>query len=158
MPGRGPAPKAKLSRANDENRRAAEFRTLVPDDVVRGPELPDGVIQWPPQTVALYEALRRDPGGQTLTDADWLHVVDTMLLHADLWSGNPRVAGEIRLRLGQLGITPEARMRLRLLIDTGDREPEGNLARLQRIQREKEQTARKRRILKTVSQTATGKA
>jgi hypothetical protein len=68
----------------------------------------------------MYEALRRDPIAQALTDADWHHVLDTMSLHRLLWSDEPsnqiKVAAEVRLRLGQLGITPESRLRLRMLI------------------------------------------
>jgi hypothetical protein len=119
MPGKGLAPKLTPLRDRDGVRRQAEFTHLVLDDVVRGPDLPTS-ITWPEQTVALYESLRRDPIAQALTDADWHHVIDTMSLHRLLWSDEPsnaiKVAAEVRLRLGQLGITPESRLRLRMLI------------------------------------------
>jgi hypothetical protein len=119
MPGHGVVPKLHPIRDRDGTRRQAEFTRLSPDDEIRGPELPAS-IEWPEQTVAMYESLRRDPIAQALTDADWHHVIDTMSLHRLLWSGEPsnqiKVAAEVRLRLGQLGITPEARLRLRMMI------------------------------------------
>ena len=119
MSSRGALPKLHPIRDRDGVKRRAEFTQLMPDDEVRGPELPNS-IAWPDETVALYETLRRDPVAQALTDTDWRHVIDTMNLHRLLWSGEPsnaiKVAAEVRLRLAQLGITPEARLRLRLLI------------------------------------------
>lgn len=121
MTARGALPKLHPIRDRDGVKRRAEFTSLVPDDQVRGPNLPTS-ITWPDETVALYESLRRDPVAQALTDTDWRHVIDTMSLHRLLWSGEPsnaiKVAAEVRLRLAQLGITPEARLRLRMLIST----------------------------------------
>jgi hypothetical protein len=119
MAARGVLPKLHPVRAADGAKRRAEFTHLIADDVVRGPDLPPG-IDWPEQTRALYEALRRDAVAQALTDADWMHVIDTMSLHRLLWVNEPsnaiKVAAEVRLRLAQLGITPESRLRLRMLI------------------------------------------
>jgi hypothetical protein len=116
---RGTLPKQVRVRDADGVRRQAEFTHLTDDGQVRGPELPAD-IAWPSQTCALYEALRRDPVAQVLTPADWCHVHDTMVLHRELWLDQPsnalKVAGEVRLRLAQLGVTPEARLRLRMLI------------------------------------------
>lgn len=116
---KGPLPKLHPIRDIDGVKRRAEFTRLVADDQVRGPDLPTD-IAWPEPTVALYESLRRDPVAQALTDTDWHHVIDTMNLHRLMWANEPsnsiKVAAEVRLRLAQLGITPEARLRLRLLI------------------------------------------
>lgn len=115
----GNLPKLNRVRDVDGTRRQAEFTKLSDDGQVRGPELPEG-IEWPEQTRAIYEALRRDPVAQVLTPADWCHVHDTMILHRELWLDQPsnalKVAGEVRLRLAQLGVTPESRLRLRMLI------------------------------------------
>jgi len=119
MAGKGTVPKLHPIRDRDGTKRQAQFTHLVSDDAVRGPNLPTS-ITWPEQTIALYESLRRDPIAQALTDADWHHVIDTMSLHRLLWSDEPsnaiKVAAEVRLRLGQLGVTPESRLRLRMLI------------------------------------------
>ena len=118
---RGTPPKLNRVRDADGARRQAEFTRLTPDDVVRGPELPER-IEWPDETRTLYESLRCDPVAQMFTPADWSHIVDTMALHRLMWTDEPsnavKVAGEVRLRLAQLGVTPESRMRLRMLIDT----------------------------------------
>lgn len=123
MAGRGPAPKAKRARPTDDKRRQAEFTVLYPDGVVYGPELPD-VIEWPQQTVEFWEALRTDPAASTWTDVEFKILLDCALLHADLWSGNAKVAGEIRLRLAQFGLTPGDRLRVRQVVAaTGTRPP-----------------------------------
>lgn len=120
---RGTPPKLTRVRDVDGTRRQAEFTRLAADGQRRGPDLPEG-IAWPEQTVALYEALRRDPVSQALTDADWQHVIDTCSLHRHMWDGDAslavRVSAEVRLRLAQLGVTPEARLRLRMLIAEPD--------------------------------------
>lgn len=119
MAGRGPAPKASLVRPTDDKRRAAEMTVLSPDGIARGPALPAG--EWPDATIALYETLRRSPMAQKWLEVDWLSLHDTMLLHAAYVGGELRHAAELRLRLGQYGVTPEARLRLRLMVD--DTEP-----------------------------------
>jgi hypothetical protein len=149
MAARGTLPKLHPVRDADGAKRRAEFTHLTPDDQVRGPNLP-GSIDWPEQTVALYEALRRDPVAQVLTDADWHHVIDTMSLHRLLWTDEPsnaiKVAAEVRLRLSQLGITPESRLRLRMLIAA----PESHSEQLRPQGMTPE---RKARLLKAVEQT-----
>lgn len=112
MAGRGPAPKRERSRPNDTSRRAAEFTQVIADGLVRGPDLPDG--SWHPRTVAWFETWRRSPMAATFIDADWDFLIDTALLHTEMWSGSPGLAGEIRLRVGKLAGTPEDRLRLRM--------------------------------------------
>jgi hypothetical protein len=88
---------------------------LVDDGALRGCELPEGV-DWPQQTLEMWEQLRRSPMAATWLPADWSHLIDTALLHARLWQGDTRIASEVRLRLAQFGVTPEARLRLRQLV------------------------------------------
>jgi hypothetical protein len=116
MPGRGFAPK--LKHANDSTtRKVIESMTRLPDDgVIRGQELLDD-REWPQATLDLWDQLRRSPMAAQWLPADWSHLQDTALLHAKFWEGDSRLAPEIRLRLSQFGVTPEARLRLRLLID-----------------------------------------
>ena len=119
---RGAVPKVNRVRDVDGRRRQQEFRTIVADGEVHGPDLPAG--DWPEATRTLYETLRRDAIGTTLQPVEWLHVIDTMRLHALLWLDEPsnaiKVAAEVRLRLQSLGVTPEARMKLRLMVEPDD--------------------------------------
>jgi hypothetical protein len=155
MPGRGAVPKPTRVRDADNHRRIAEFTVLSADGEIRGPDLPES-IEWPNQTRALYEALRIDPVSQVLTPADWQHVIDTMALHRLMWVGEPsnaiKVAAEVRLRLNQLGVTPESRLRLRLMVaPSADEAPTSTLEELRRRQREQEQ--RRRRLTRMVDET-----
>lgn len=113
MAGRGRAPRAEDTKHGERVLRT--FSTIHADEVVRGPDLPAG--DWPDATVALYEALRRSPMAQQWLTVDWLNLQDVMRLHAAYTQGELRHAPELRLRLGQYGVTPEARMRLRLMVD-----------------------------------------
>jgi len=115
MAGRGPAPKAERSRPNDTARRKAEFTKVADDGQVRGPDLPD--FAWHDRTVAWYETWRRSPMAATFIDADWDFLIDTAMLHTEMWNGSPGLAAEIRLRVGKLAGTPEDRMRLRLEVE-----------------------------------------
>jgi len=115
MAGRGPAPKAERSRPNDTARRKAEFTKVADDGQVRGPDLPD--FAWHERTVAWYETWRRSPMAATFIDADWDFLIDTAMLHTEMWNGSPGLAAEIRLRVGKLAGTPEDRMRLRLEVE-----------------------------------------
>jgi len=115
MAGRGPAPKAERSRPNDTARRKAEFTKVTDDGQVRGPDLPD--FAWHERTVAWYETWRRSPMAATFIDADWDFLIDTAMLHTEMWNGSPGLAAEIRLRVGKLAGTPEDRMRLRLEVE-----------------------------------------
>lgn len=119
MPGRGPAPKPERSRPNDTARRAAEFVPVTADGVLRGPDLPD-TIPWTVQTAKWWMTWRRSPQAQTFTESDWDFLLDTAMLHQEFWSGSLSVAGELRLRVGKFGATPEDRMRLRLQVTAED--------------------------------------
>ena len=116
MAGRGPAPKAERSRSNDTARRKAEFTKVADDGQVRGPDLPD--FAWHERTVAWYETWRRSPMAATFIDADWDFLIDTAMLHTEMWNGSAGLAAEIRLRVGKLAGTPEDRLRLRIQVDT----------------------------------------
>lgn len=115
MAGRGPAPKDPSTR---RRRNAAPAPTTVVSDdgEVRGPDLPDG-YDWPVQTRRWWETWRTSPQAQALTATDWDFLMDTALLHAELWGGNGSVASELRLRVAKFGATPEDRLRLRMQID-----------------------------------------
>ena len=114
--GRGPAPKSERSRPNDTARRQAEFTKVSEDGVVRGPHLPD--FDWHARTVEWYATWQRSPMAQTFIAADWDFLIDTAMLHTEMWNGNPGLAAEIRLRVGKLAGTPEDRLRLRMQVET----------------------------------------
>lgn len=117
MPGRGRPPSDKpMSRERDTARRQAEFTKVAEDGELRGPDLPEGV--WHERTIAWYDTWRRSPMAQTFIGADWDFLIDTALLHTEMWNGSPGLAAEIRLRVGKLAGTPEDRLRLRLEVET----------------------------------------
>jgi hypothetical protein len=116
MAGRGPAPKPQLTRDNDQARREAATTKVTNDGVLRGMPLPNET-PWHPRTVAWWATWRRSPLAQTFTEADWDFLLDTALLHSEMWNGETKLAAEIRLRVSAFGSTPEARLRLKLKID-----------------------------------------
>jgi len=116
MAGRGAPPKATLTRPNDQARREAQVTKVAADGAVRGPDLPEG--DWHPRTVAWWQTWRTSPMSQTFTDTDWDTLLDTALLHTQMWNGNMSVAAELRLRTAKWGATVEDRMRLKLQVDT----------------------------------------
>lgn len=128
MAGHGPAPKdpAKRRRRNADPKPTT---TIADDEVVRGPELPEGVLpdeeSWHPRTVMWWETWRRSPQAQTFGETDWDFLLDTALMHHVMWTkGRWEFASELRLRAAKFGATPEDRLRLRIEIETpGERKP-----------------------------------
>lgn len=126
MAGRGPAPKADGERRR-RNKPAAPMTVVAGDGQVRGPELPGG-YDWPAPTRGWWETWRSCAQASTFTETDWGFLMDTALLHAELWAGNAAVASELRLRVAKFGATPEDRLRLRLSIEspeTAESKPRG---------------------------------
>jgi hypothetical protein len=73
---------------------------------VKQPALPKTMPlgrKWPAQTRAWWRMWRESPLSETFTATDWSELLDTALLHAVLWSGNTKVAGEVRLRVAKFG-------------------------------------------------------
>jgi hypothetical protein len=133
MAGRGPAPKDPAKR---RRRNAAEpLTTVTPDDELRGPELPAGVlgadedtglaVEWHPMTQRWWDSWRTSPMAQTFIETDWLFLIDTALMHHTMWSkGRWEYASEIRLRAAKFGATPEDRARLKLKVDDPTNAPQ----------------------------------
>lgn len=130
MAGPGPPPKAERSRPSDTARRQSEMRHVQVDGQRRGPDLPDDVLpdgqSWHPCTVNWWDTWRESAQAKTFTETDWTFLLDTALMHHTMWTkGRWEFAGEIRLRVGKFGATPEDRMRLKLSVDVPDSaEPE----------------------------------
>lgn len=121
MAGRGPAPKPDRARQRDQ----VELATVIDDGTVHGPDLPAGVLpdgqDWHPQTIALWNSLRRSPLLADEPELGWQFLVDTALMHHTMWAkGRWEFASEVRLRLAKYGATPEDRMRLRVKVTTPD--------------------------------------
>ncbi|MFD8595361.1 hypothetical protein ACFV1L_10205 [Kitasatospora sp. NPDC059646] len=125
MAGRGPAPKDPSKRRR-RNTDAVPLLKLEPDDELRGPELPAGVlgeddgepVDWHPMTKAWWTSWRTSAQAQTFTDTDWLFLIDTALMHHTMWAkGRWEFASEVRLRAAKFGATPEDRARLKIQVD-----------------------------------------
>lgn len=118
MGGRGPTPKDPSQRARGN--RAAPSTRLSFSKHDPG-DLPAG-MEWHPQTVRLWDAWRRSPMAELMSEVDWAHMLDTMLMHNAMWSkGRWEFAAEVRLRLAAFGATPADRMRLRIVWADADK-------------------------------------
>ena len=115
MAGRGRPPQMKQGRERDERRRAAELTKIPLTNELQGPDLPEGA--WHARTIEWWETWRRSPMATTFIESDWSFLVDTAMLHSEMWNGETKHAAEIRLRVGKLAGTPEDRLRLRMEVD-----------------------------------------
>lgn len=131
MAGRGPAPKDPRRRA----RRNADSAATTVIKFERGPqpdlpqfdvqieengELTSRSFRWPEQTRTWWKMWADSPLSVHFMASDWEFLLDTALLHAQLWSGDHRVSGELRLRVAKFGATPEDRARLRIQFAEAD--------------------------------------
>lgn len=128
MAGHGPPPAATKRRRNAE---PVPVQTVIADGSVHGFDLPEGVLpdgqEWHPQTVALWEALRRSPLLADEPELGWQFLIDTALMHHTMWAkGRWEFASEVRLRLAKYGATPEDRMRLRVKVTTPEQAEKGS--------------------------------
>lgn len=117
MAGRGLPPK-------DPKRRARTNSDPIPMRVLTAapteqPPLPEGV-DWPERTREWWQMWADSPLSADFTGNDWSELLDTALLHARFWSGDLKVAGELRLRVAKFGATPEDRARLRITFAQAD--------------------------------------
>jgi hypothetical protein len=120
MAGRGPAPKPGDRRARRNvdpiGSTVLKFRQVEP------PEVPE---DWHPRTIAWWDMWRNSPQADTFVESDWLFLLDTALMHHQLWeNGDTKLAAEIRLRVAKFGATPEDRARLRMVFADADEKDE----------------------------------
>ncbi|GAA3510025.1 hypothetical protein GCM10022234_00260 [Aeromicrobium panaciterrae] len=121
MAGNGPPPKDKRSRDRDMKL----LTDLVYKGEVFGDPLPTGVlgtekvdgeereVDWHPQTLLWWEALRGWPLMEGEPAISWSFMVDTAFMHHKMWTnGRWDFAAEIRLREAKYGIMPDDRKRL----------------------------------------------
>ena len=129
MAGRGPAPKDPSTRAR---RNKSDFRVITAEPVDQ-PVLPDfdvqveidgalvsQTFQWPERTREWWRMWADSPLSAEFTSTDWSELLDTALIHAKFWSGDVRVASELRLRVAKFGATPEDRARLKIQFAAAD--------------------------------------
>lgn len=69
-------------------------------------------FKWPAQTRAWWKMWADSELSKKFTSTDWSELLDTARLHAAYWSGDLKVAAELRLRTAKFGATPEDRARL----------------------------------------------
>lgn len=136
MAGRGPAPKEQRSRARDTPVR----ETVKSDGRLGGFPLPNDVLpfdeetgereEWHRQTQRWWENWRRSPQGvRMMTAPDWDYLLDTAILHHQMWQTggrNSERAAEIRIRVASFGATPADRLRMRMEIEVPEEFPVGS--------------------------------
>ncbi|WP_136057253.1 hypothetical protein [Microbacterium sp. K24] len=147
MPGKGPAPSERRSRARDTVTRDI----IKSDGKLGGFDLPNDVLplvekkdedpdywegeaqreEWHPATVRWWQNWRESPQAvKMLTAPDWDYLLDTALLHHQMWmSGgkNSERAAEIRIRVNSFGATVADRLRLRLEVEVPEEYSVGNV-------------------------------
>ena len=115
MAGQGPPPKDPKRRARTNSDRVAT--RVLPASLAAQPRLPTampGGDPWPSMTRAWWRMWGKSPLAKTFTATDWSELRDAAVLHGQYWSGNVKIAAELRLRMAQFGATPESRARLRI--------------------------------------------
>ena len=121
MAGRGPSPKPAEKRAR-RNKDPVALR-IVESDPVSQPPLPElmpGGDPWPSRTVEWWEMWGEDPLADDFRPTDWSELMDCAAIHGAYWSGELKLAGELRLRTAKFGATQEDRARLRIQYAAAD--------------------------------------
>lgn len=118
MAGKGAVPKdpSRLAGHGARKKRMAGM-TVIESEPVSQPPLParrPGGKGWPKQTRAWWQMWADDPLSAEFRATDWAELLDTAAVHAEVWSGNLKMANELRLRTQMFGTTAEARARLRI--------------------------------------------
>lgn len=68
------------------------------------PNLPD-TVDWPEETEKWFESWRSSPVTDTWTPQQWGYLVDTALVHAEVWgSANMAMIGELHRREAYMGV------------------------------------------------------
>ena len=116
MAGRGPRPKDPQKRARSN--ATGPHMVLRFEQAVQ-PDLPDE-IPWPDHTRRWWEMWAKSPQADHFGSTDWDFLLDTALIHADVWAGNLDRMPELRLRVAKFGATPEDRARLRMQFAEAD--------------------------------------
>lgn len=121
MAGRGPAPKdpAKRARVNKDP-VAGRVITVSPGAQPELPKMMPNGEPWPARTRDWWSMWAESPLSDDFTANDWSELLDASVLHGAYWSGDTKVAAELRLRVAKFGATPEDRARLRIQFAQAD--------------------------------------
>ncbi len=118
MAGRGPAPKPSSRRARGG--KDDQPTTILRFEEAEQPKLPEG-FPWPDSTLEWWKMWADSPQAEHFGSTDWSFLLDTALLHANLWgNGDTSVLPELRIRVAKFGATPEDRARLRMQFAEAD--------------------------------------
>lgn len=120
MAGRGPAPKSADARArrNKDPLPQVEVAFVKSKQPQLPRRMPDGRA-WPARTRAWWRRWGKDPRAKRFDAAAWDDLLDTAVIHGQLWSGDWKAASELRLRTAKYGVTPEDRARMRVTLSDG---------------------------------------
>lgn len=93
-------------------------------------ELPDG--EWAENTMAAWDAWRRDPVSAQWSPSDVAYALDTIRLHNEM---KPSSASEVRLRMDALGLTPKGKrdLRWRIAEKAKDERPMAQVRKLRAV-------------------------
>lgn len=124
MAGRGAIPKeaSKLAGHGAAKKRLAGM-TVIESQPVKQPALPKSMPNgepWPAITRAWWRQWGKDPLAADFRWSDWAELRDCAVIHGLFWSGDVRLAGELRLRTAKFGATAEDRARLRIQYAAAD--------------------------------------
>lgn len=82
-------PRGRPPKPADERQRTNSYAThiLTWDGVTRGPDLPTNIpgVKWCTVTIAWWEMWRNSPQAMLFEATDWAFLLDTALLHNELW-------------------------------------------------------------------------
>ena len=118
MAGRGPAPKQNGKRARRNVDQTPT--TILRFEEAEQPSMPEG-FPWPDATLECWDMWRDCPQAEHFGSTDWSFLLDTAILHAQLWgNGDTSVLAELRIRVAKFGATPEDRARLRMQFAEAD--------------------------------------
>lgn len=123
----GPIGKSPDRRAR---RGTTQDQTILRFEPSEQPPLPQAV-PWPEETMRWWKMWGESPQSELFSATDWDFLLDTALLHAQLWGdGNTGVLSELRIRLAKVGATLADRATLRITLaeadDADSRRPEIN--------------------------------
>lgn len=124
MAGRGGIPKSvdKLAGHGAAKKRAGQM-TIIESKPVAQPALPKRMPNgepWPAITRAWWRQWGKDPLAADFRWSDWSELRDCAVLHGLYWSGEYKLAAELRLRTAKFGATAEDRARLRIQYAAAD--------------------------------------
>lgn len=122
MPGRGPRPKDPSERARTNSDPLGTISMNL--KAAPQPKLPQPPRWmkggWPAATRRWWATWGAAAQAELFTATDWDYLLDTALIHAQVWQGDAKLAGELRLRVAKFGATAEDRARLRYVAESGD--------------------------------------